>query len=118
MDGELSTERAAENQSLYRSINESVNDLNQTFAEVTVTPFSGEWICECADTHCMLRINATLREYEAVRANGRTFLVCPGHVYPEVERIVAENDRFVTVEKLRNAGRIAESLDPRHIDGA
>ena len=118
MEAELSGERAARNQSLYRSINESVNDLNQTFAEVTVTPFSGEWICECADTHCMLRINATLREYEAVRANGRTFLVCPGHVYPEVERIVAENDRFVTVEKLSKAGQIAESLDPRQIDDA
>ena len=84
MDGELSGERAAENQSLYRSINESVHDLNQTFGEVTITPFSGEWICECADTHCMLRINATLQEYETVRANGRTFLVVPGHVYPEV----------------------------------
>jgi hypothetical protein len=118
MDGELSSERAAENQSLYRSINESVNDLNQTFAEVTVTPFSGEWICECADTHCMLRIKATLQEYETVRANGRTFLVCPGHVYPEVERVVAENDRFATVEKLSDAGQIAESLDPRHMDDA
>lgn len=118
MDGELSSQRAAENQSLYRSINESVNDLNQTFAEVTITPFSGEWICECADTHCTLRINATLQEYETVRANGRTFLVVPGHVYPEVERVVAENDRFVTVEKLSDAGQIAESLDPRRIDDA
>ena len=118
MDGELSGERAAENQSLYRSINESVNDLNQTFAELTLTPFSGEWICECADTDCMLRINATLQEYETVRANGRTFLVIPGHVYPEDERVVAENDRFVTVEKLRDAGEIAESLDPRHFDDA
>ena len=119
MEGELSSsERAAKNQSLYRSINESVNDLNQTFAEITVTPFSGEWICECADPHCTLRIEATLQEYEIVRANGRTFLVCVGHVYPEVERVVAENDRFTTVEKLSDAGQIAESLDPRQVDDA
>lgn len=113
MEAELSGERAARNQSLYRSINESVNDLNQTVAEITVTPFSGEWICECADPRCTLRIEATLQEYETVRANGRTFLVCPGHVYAGIERIVADNDRFTTVEKLSEAGRIAESLDPR-----
>ena len=116
MDGELSSERAAQNQSLYRSINENIIDLNQTLAEVTTTPFSGEWICECADTRCTLRIEATLQEYEAVRANGRTFLVFPGHVYPEVEQVAAENDRFTTVEKLDKAGQIAENLDPRHTD--
>ncbi len=115
MDGTPSGERAAQNQSLYRSINENISDLNQTLAEVT--PLSGEWICECADTDCTLRINATLQEYEVVRASGRTFLVYPGHVYPEVERVVAENGRFVTVEKLDNGGEIAEDLDPRHADG-
>jgi hypothetical protein len=79
---------------------------------------AGSGSAKCADTHCTLRINATLQEYETVRANGRTFLVCPGHVYPEVERVVAENDRFATVEKLSDAGQIAESLDPRHIEDA
>ena len=118
MEGELSSERAAANQSLYRSINENVSDLNKTLAEVTFTPFSGEWICECANTDCTHRIEATLVEYEAVRANGRTFLVYPGHVYPLVERVVSENDRFVTVEKLDDAGQIAEDLDPRNTHDA
>jgi hypothetical protein len=116
MEGAPSSERAAHNQSLYRSINEKINDLNQTLAEVT--PLDGEWICECADTECTLRVNATLPEYEMVRADSRTFLVYPGHVYPEVERIVAENERFMTVEKLDNAGELAEDLDPRHTDGS
>jgi hypothetical protein len=110
--GDPTSERAAQNQSLYRSINENIRELNQTLADVT--PLAGEWICECADTTCTVRINATLEEYETVRASGRTFIVSPGHVLPQVERIVAENDRFTTVEKLDNGGQVAEDLDPRN----
>jgi hypothetical protein len=62
----------------------------------------------------MTRVLATLREYEAVRTNPRAFIVYPGHIYPEVERVVAENERYATVEKLDNGGEIAEALDPRH----
>ena len=111
MHGGISGERAARNQSLYRSINErmmAINVVFEDFADAT-----SEWICECADTECMLRIHASRREYEAVRANPRTFMVHPNHIYPEVERVVAENERYCTVEKLDNAGELAEALDPR-----
>lgn len=111
MDGEIGTTRVAQNQSLYRSINERVRTLNETLEEIA--PRGSAWVCECADTRCTRRIAATLTEYEAVRANPRAFLVYSGHVYPEVERILDENDRFTTVEKIEHAGRIAESLDPR-----
>ena len=112
LDGGVSGERAAHNQSLYRSINERLEELNQVFAEAGLA--SSEWICECADTECAIRVTATLDEYEAVRSNPRTFIVSPGHLYPEVERVLRENDRFTTVEKLDNAGQIAGTLHPRH----
>ena len=112
MDGGISSERAARNQSLYRSINEKVKELNQTFAEADIA--DSEWICECADTDCTLHIPASLPEYEAVRSNPRTFIIFPGHFYPQVERVLNQNDRFMTVEKIDNAGQIAETLDPRH----
>lgn len=115
MDGGISGQRAAENQSLYRSINEKVKELNQTFAEIGVE--DSEWICECADTDCTRRLTATLREYETVRANPRTFIVSPGHLYPHVERVLSENDRFVIVEKIDNGGQVAEALDPRQTPG-
>jgi len=111
MDGGISGARAAHNQSLYRSINEKVKELNQTFAQAGIE--DSAWICECADTDCTLRIPASLREYEAVRSNPRTFIISPGHLYPEVERVLDQNDRFMTVEKIDNAGQIAESFDPR-----
>jgi len=112
MEAGISGERAARNQSLYRSINEKVKELNQTFSEAGIA--DSEWICECADTDCTIRVAATLPEYEAVRSNPRTFIISPGHHYPQVERVLDQNDRFMTVEKIDHAGQIAETLDPRH----
>jgi 4-hydroxy-3-methylbut-2-enyl diphosphate reductase IspH len=114
MDGNISAERAAQNQSLYRSVNEQITELNEAFSEVFPGSESlSEWICECADTTCGRRITATRQEYELVRANGRTFIVYPGHVYPEVEGVLSENERFAVVEKVDESGRIAQTLDPR-----
>jgi hypothetical protein len=112
LDGGISSERAARNQSLYRSINEKIVELNQTFAEAGIA--DSEWICECADTDCAVRVAATLPEYEMVRSNPRTFIVARGHLYPEVERVLNQNDRYMIVEKIDDAGQIAETLDPRH----
>jgi hypothetical protein len=111
VDGGISAKRAAENQSRYRSINEDMKTINTVFADSIQA--SSEWICECADRECVTHILVTLREYEAVRTNPRAFIVYPGHSYPKVERVVAENDRYATVEKLDNGGEIAEALDPR-----
>jgi len=61
---------------------------------------------------CTARINAHLSEYEAVRRSPRTFLVFPGHVYPEIERVVDENERFAIVEKLGAGAAIVEAADP------
>ena len=117
MDGTLSGQRAAHNQSLYRSVNEQITQLNEAFSEVFPDGESlSEWLCECADTTCTLRVKATRQEYELVRANGRTFIVYPDHVYLEVERVLSKNERFTIVEKVDNGGQIAETLDPRHTD--
>jgi hypothetical protein len=115
LDGGISSERAARNQSLYRSINEKILELNQTLAEAGIE--DSEWICECADTDCTVRVAATLREYELVRSNPRTFIVSQGHLYPEVERVLNQNDRYMIVEKIDNAGQIAETLNPRPTPG-
>jgi hypothetical protein len=57
-------------------------------------------------------------EYEAVRRDGRTFLVAPGHEVLEVDgvpiaRIVDRCERFSTMEKVGDAGAIVEELDRR-----
>jgi len=69
--------------------------------------------CECADLGCIQMIEMTLAEYEDLRKESNRFAVLPGHVLPDVERVVSENDRFVVVAKLGDGERVAEELDPR-----
>jgi hypothetical protein len=110
-DPKLREVRLAENQVLYRNVNERIEDMNEVFAEITSA--AGEWICECADTNCTTSVKATLAEYEAIRANPRTFIVAPDHIFPEIERVVSGNGRFAVVEKLGTAGEVAEANDTR-----
>ena len=112
-DAAMSVARAARNQSLYREINERIEALNEAFDEAAA--IGGDWICECADPTCTTLLAAQVSEYEAVRANPRTFIVSPGHVYREVERVVERNERFEIVEKIGEAGDLAEETNPRAV---
>ena len=104
--------RAARNQSLFREINERIKDVNDSFSAVTET---GEWICECANDTCVERIEMSVNEYEAVRADGARFFVAPGdeHVWPEAEKVTDRNDRYWIVEKFGQAAALAKRADPR-----
>ena len=102
--------RAAQNQSLFRDINERIEQLNEAFA--TVLPLS-EWVCECADTTCVAHIVLSLSEYEALRADPNRFAVVPGHEVDEVERVVSRHERYVVVEKLGAGATVAVENDPR-----
>ena len=99
--------RAARNQSMFRMVNETTERLNQSldrlFEAHTV-------ICECADPNCLERVAIDRDEYAAVREEPRRFVVLPGHVHPEVERVAEERDGYLVVEKLGEAGVEAEVL--------
>ena len=100
--------RAARNQALFRSLNEKLKPLNESFASVTDTFTIA---CECADQSCVEMIDVHPREYVAIRDDPRHFAVLAGHVYPDVERVVSEGDTYVVVEKFGTAGDVAESLN-------
>lgn len=85
--GEDRTERAARNQSMFREVNERLEGLAEAFQHLTET---SSFACECADLGCMAMMDLRLSEYEAVRAHPNQFAVLPGHVYPDVEAVVAE----------------------------
>ena len=104
-------QRAARNQSFFREVNEKVEALTRNS-----TSTFHEFACECADTDCVEKLPLTLEEYESVRRIPTHFLVKPGHVYRDVERVVetdGNGTRFEVVEKLGEAGTIASELDPR-----
>lgn len=98
--------RAAKTQSLYRDVNERLEELrpSSTFTE---------FICECALDDCAAPLPMTIEEYEEVRRDPNHFVVKPGHVVDEAERIVASGPRFVTVAKIGAAADVATYLDPR-----
>src|SRR5947207_1980918 len=79
--------RAARNQSLFRAVNEKLETLNEAFENLTG---SGTIACECADITCVEMLDVEPREYDAVRAEPRHFIVVSGHVYPDVERVVRQ----------------------------
>jgi hypothetical protein len=97
--------RVAKNEHLFREVNEQIHQLEHRFGGNPTTRF----ICECARRDCTLRIEATLEEYRAVRLDTTHFLVERSHVDPEHERVIRSTDRFTVVEKLGEAGAIADA---------
>jgi hypothetical protein len=102
--------RIAENESSFRDINER---LAAGLRQVRDNPDLLEFICECGDRECEFSVLLTLEEYEAVRSDSRRFLIVPGHVFPETERVVAGNDRYEIAEKFGAAVEVTDAADHR-----
>ena len=71
--------------------------------------------CVSADAWSAIgSIAITIAEYESVRADPRQFAVARGHVMADVERVVAETDRYVVVAKREGTpAAVAIEEDPR-----
>lgn len=101
--------KRAQTEALFRDVNERIAESAQRFdADVT------QFMCECSDPSCTHRVEATLDEYEDVRADGTTFLLTPGHAHSDIERVVADRGRFHIVEKVQQTVRATvQRLNPR-----
>ncbi len=102
-------EQRGKTEALFREVNERIAESAEGFdAE------RPEFICECADPNCTHRVEASLDEYEEVRADGATFILAPGHADAELERVVADRGRFEIVEKVQRTVRaLVLRLNPR-----
>jgi hypothetical protein len=100
--------RIAKTESLFRHVNEriagSADDVGLPQADL---------VCECADPECGHRIEASLDDYERVRADGALFLVAPEHHVPEHEEVVESRPGYRIIEKLKAVGAAARRLNPR-----
>ncbi|MBV8256910.1 MAG: hypothetical protein JOZ56_04465 [Actinobacteria bacterium] len=102
-------ERRGSTEALFRDVNERIAESAERF-----DADDAQFVCECADPNCTHRVEATLAEYEDVRADGTTFLLVPGHEHPDIERVVADHGRFRVVEKVQRTVRsIALRMNPR-----
>jgi hypothetical protein len=98
--------RAAKNQSLFREVNERIEELRPSELRI-------EFACECSDTACTASLILSDAEYEHVRRFPTHFIVVQGHELDEVERVVEQNERYAVVEKFGAGGPAAVRLDPR-----
>jgi hypothetical protein len=108
-----SPDSVARQQSTFREVNERIEELSERLGP-TEQPLS--IVCECGRVECHELLELTPAEYEALRRSPVRFAVADGHQIPRVERVVARNERFLTVEKFGRGGRTAARLDPRRPD--
>ena len=104
-----SAERAAENESTFRELNEQ---LEQRAAELELGESRTPYLCECHDERCTNVVLLTRDEYERVRANPRTFVLAPGHQASQ-DAVVEDGSTFVIVEKTGAEGPLVEQRYPR-----
>src|SRR5712691_1490140 len=107
-------ERMAKNETLFREVNERVDEVAESFSIVTGRDSLLDFVCECGHDGCTERIQLTQTEYEAVRAEPTHFAVLPGHEVPDAEIVIFRNERYVLVEKQPGEpAEIAIETDPR-----
>ena len=101
--------RIARNEAFSREINEGIEDARSS------TPSDYlRMVCECGRPDCSSLIAISIKEYEAVRADPRSFVVHHSHVSPDVEDAVRRTERFVVVRKREGTpATIAQEEDPR-----
>lgn len=99
-------ERAGRNEEIFREVNARIEQGAELHGVGTPLPFH----CECANAHCLSKIEILPREYEQVLQDPDRFVVVPGHEVPEVERVVEKRAGYLMVEKFGEAAREVESL--------
>jgi hypothetical protein len=102
-------ERIGKNEAIFREVNERI-EAGQLPAD---TDQRAAFCCECAQLGCNALVEMTIAEYEHVRAHPRRFLVAHGHQIDDAERVVESTGGYIVVEKIGDAGKVAQSSDPR-----
>ncbi len=99
----------AKTEALFREVNERIAETAERFGGD-----EADFMCECAEPECMGRVTAPLDEYEDVRSDGATFLLCDGHERPRIEKVIRRHEGYTVVRKFhRTVERIVRRLDPR-----
>ena len=100
-------QRVAMNEATFRKVNEGMEAGQDPEGLLT-------FFCECGRLGCNKLLSLTRAEYEHVRSDPCTFAILDGHEIPEVEDVVARNDRYIVVAKTdAPEAEIVQNTDPR-----
>ena len=103
--------RLAQNETLFREVNERIEDLALTHTDDS---HLYEFLCECSNAHCDLRLSIPLSTYEQARSDPAVFIVAAGHDLPEIEDVVLRGTGFQLVRKRGQAAELAAETNPRN----
>jgi hypothetical protein len=104
--------RIAENEALFRDLNEEVGAVAHTFSLAGETR-TFDFLCECGDPACAQRVPVMLTKYEELRTSPLHFVVVPGHEITDVERVIETTPAYSVIEKFGEAADIVRDRDPR-----
>jgi hypothetical protein len=104
-------QRLARNEVLFREVNERIEQIANPRGPLD--PHVFEFLCECSNLDCTLRLPLTLADYEEIRSHPTWFVVAPGHELPEIEELVARRTEYQVVTKQGDAAAVVAAQDPR-----
>ncbi|MEO6513144.1 MAG: hypothetical protein ABIR37_00510 [Candidatus Saccharimonadales bacterium] len=123
-----SEHRLAENEAIFRRINEQVqagyDETNKLAREDNQPEFKVpdvsattplQFYCECADESCAKRLAISLQDYQEIHQNRKRFVVVPGHEVLSVETVVSELPAYTIVEKNVLPPEEPEAMHPTSI---
>ena len=102
-------QRLAKNEALFRDVNERVEKIATEHADPEVI----EFLCECVDIECLVRVELSVQAYERVRADSAQFVVTPGHEFLDVEDVIDRQPGYVVVRKHPDTQPAVEERDSR-----
>lgn len=103
---QLDERRLAENEVIFKQINEDVGDFLHDIGvqHVVAAPF----YCECSNIHCTQRIELSGAEYKSIHRNPKRFIVINGHENHDIEKTVERRVTYSIVEKMKDLPRSDE----------
>ncbi|MCW2927798.1 MAG: hypothetical protein JWM86_1766, partial [Thermoleophilia bacterium] len=109
----LPVERKAENEHLFRTVNERTERAVARAGAMSAQRFT--MLCECADPECIAMVELSIEDYEDVRSAGNRFLVRPGHQAADdgQEEVVRRALGYEIVEKRGRERELTAALDER-----
>lgn len=126
-----SERRLAENEVIFRKLNEQVHSGYEETNRLAREDNQPEFIvshqrddrplhfyCECSDEKCAKRIRMNVHEYQRIHESRDRFIIVAGHDVAHIEKIIEKNDDYWVVQKNTVPPETAEVLHPTPLHNA
>lgn len=128
MDISASERRKIENEMIFRRANEVVGDkLDEIDANhiqdgnpdlVRNEDILLQFMCECSDEDCTVRIPIKLSVYQTIHKNRGAFIIKLKHRVDAIEKVIRTEDEFSVVEKNNSTAEPGKFLNKTTIDNS